>query len=327
MRRRARAGSGSSSSRRPSGLTLGGALAAAVLCAALFPAAAMAVPSQASRSWLRNPGMVAHAMGGLRIQSADGKSHVYAYTNTLEAFEQNYSKGYRIFEVDLIPTSDSQLVARHDWSKGLYKHLGQKYSSKVPTRAKFMATKVLGHYTPLDVKAVARLMRKHPDMYIITDTKGTKTSQVRAEMRMLRSELGPDRNELSKRVIIQIYNEPMLKTVRSVYRFQNIIYTLYQLQTTTTRAVQFSKAHDIPVIVYDMTRWSPRFAAQIRRAGIASALHTINKAAIATQLRSYRVRYIYSDALPGGASMNFKSVLTETAVKMPKDPLIGKHGE
>jgi len=293
----------------------------------VFPGVALAVPSQASRSWLRTPGHVAHAMGGLTVRGADGITRVYPYTNTREGFEQNYAKGYRIFEVDLIPTRDRKLVARHDWTKGSFTSLAQKYPGHSPTRAEFMATKVLHSYTPLDVEAIAQLMRTHPDMYIITDTKDPGQANARAEIQMLRAQLGPDRNELSKRVIIQIYNEQMLKTVRSVYRFPNIIYTLYMLTTTTTRAVQFSQANDISAIVYDTTRWSTRFAAQIRAAGIASAVHTVNSASTAAMLRSHKVRYIYTDALAPGPSGGFRSLLSRTTVLAPTHMKLGKHGD
>lgn len=44
---------------------------------------------------------IAHAMGGI-----DGE----AYTNSMEAFKENYARGHRLFEVDLHFTSDGKLV-------------------------------------------------------------------------------------------------------------------------------------------------------------------------------------------------------------------------
>ncbi|AQT83571.1 hypothetical protein B1222_02595 [Paenibacillus larvae subsp. pulvifaciens] len=51
--------------------------------------------------------MIAHALG--MVGGQDG-------TNSYEAFLANYKKGFRIFEVDLILTSDGKLAARHDWN-------------------------------------------------------------------------------------------------------------------------------------------------------------------------------------------------------------------
>lgn len=53
--------------------------------------------------------VIAHAMGGINDK---------AYTNTKDAFIANYEQGTRIFEADLLLTSDEQLVARHEWTTG-----------------------------------------------------------------------------------------------------------------------------------------------------------------------------------------------------------------
>ena len=297
-----------------------GALLLAVVCAASVPVVTSAAPSE-SHSWLRNPGMVAHAMGGLKVGS-----RVYPYTNCLQAFQQNYAKGYRVFEVDLIPTSDNRLVGRHDWTAGSFTSLGQTYPGHALTHSVFMKTKILKNYTPLDIEAIAQLMRTHPDMYIITDTKGETRTAVRNEMQLLRKGLGPDRDALSQRVIIQIYNQPMLGWVGEIYRFPNIIFTLYKLKTTAG-AVDFAKANGIPVIVYDMTRWSLAFAAQIRAAGIASALYTINSSSTAASLRKNHVRYIYTDALPSGTLTGTTALTPSKVTIVPTHMKLGKHGD
>lgn len=238
-------------------------------------------------------------MGGLTVTSAGG-SALYTYTNTLEAFQQNYDKGYRIFEVDLIPTRDGYLAARHDWSSALFQDLGEPVPSRVPSRSEFLATKVFGKYTPLDMGAIAGLMRTHPDMYIVTDTKYSDAPHVRAEFKQLIAALGPDKDELSKRIIVQIYNESMLGTVQSVYPFKNVIFTMYRLGTSATiaaRTVRFAAAHGIKVLTFDMTHWSPKFVAQVRAAGIAPAINTIDSQATAAKLWEEGVRFLYSDSL------------------------------
>ena len=58
--------------------------------------------------------LIAHALGGI-----GGKP----YSNSLEAFIENYNKGIRIFEVDLSITSDGYVVCRHDWNTSLYSFL------------------------------------------------------------------------------------------------------------------------------------------------------------------------------------------------------------
>jgi glycerophosphoryl diester phosphodiesterase len=239
-------------------------------------------------------------MGGLTVKNAEGQSVVYTYTNTLEAFEQNYAKGYRVFEVDLILTRDGYLVARHDWSPELFRSLGQAVPARVPTLAEFKKTKVLGKYTPLDITQIAQLMRTHPDMYIVTDTKHSDSWYVRTQFRAILAAFGSDSAALSRRVVVQIYDEPMLARVREVFPADTIIYTLYRLSlraAVSDRAVQFARTRGIQVITCDMRRWTPRFSAQIRAAGIAPAVNTINAPASAAALNRDGVRFIYSDAL------------------------------
>ncbi len=263
--------------------------------------AATAGIAQRNGSWMPAGGMVAHAMGGLTVRKSTGATTVVPYTNCLEAFEQNYAKGYRIFEVDLIPTSDGKLAARHDWSKDRYTALGQKYPGHVPTLSEFQATKVFGTFTPLDMERIAQLMRTHPDMYLITDSKYGDTKHTVEEMHALIAALGPDRAELGDRIIVQIYNEQMYADVRSVYPFKNVIYTLYRLKNddaTNSRAVRFAQAKGIRVVVFDMTRWSTRLVSQIRAAGISMAVHTIDSPSTAAMLKANGVRYLYSDSLP-----------------------------
>jgi glycerophosphoryl diester phosphodiesterase len=288
-------------------VVLCGVAVAAVLATVALSTSATAVapavvssPIQRSTSWLRTPANFAHAMGGLTVGG-----DVYTYTNTLEAFEQNWAKGYRIFEVDLILTADKRLVARHDWSPSLYADLGEHYPGHVPTHAEFMATKVFGKYTPLDIEHIVALMRSHPDMYIVTDTKFTDSSRVRAQFGAVIKAMGKDAPTLSQRVIVQIYGESMLSRVRSVYRFKNIIYTLYRQDlrsSVNTRAIQFAHANGIRAITIDTSRYSPSLARQIRAAGIAPAVNTIDSSGQAADMYSAGVRYLYSDTLPGHPS-------------------------
>ena len=63
------------------------------------------------KDWLKgSPRLVAHAGGAIRE-----KEYNTFYTNSLEALQQNYSLGHRLFEIDFYLTSDKKLAAVHDW--------------------------------------------------------------------------------------------------------------------------------------------------------------------------------------------------------------------
>ncbi len=63
------------------------------------------------KNWLKDsPRLVAHAGGTIRE-----KEYNTFYTNSLEALQQNYGLGHRLFEMDFYLTSDRKLAAVHDW--------------------------------------------------------------------------------------------------------------------------------------------------------------------------------------------------------------------
>ena len=53
---------------------------------------------------------IAHAMGGL-----DGKD----YLNSIDGFYPAYNKGYRVFEMDILLTTDNVAIGKHRWGRKL----------------------------------------------------------------------------------------------------------------------------------------------------------------------------------------------------------------
>ena len=56
--------------------------------------------------WNHTYRVMAHALGGIGD---------YDYTNSLEAFYQNYNEGTRLFEIDLDTTSEGDICLIHTW--------------------------------------------------------------------------------------------------------------------------------------------------------------------------------------------------------------------
>ena len=105
--------------------------------------------------------IIAHGGG-----SIDG----YTYPNSLEALNLSYSKGCRLFELDIIETSDGTYVAAHDWVS--YKSITD-YEGVVDTtplsEEEFLLLKVYGKYTPLNMDLINRWFTIHPDAILVTD--------------------------------------------------------------------------------------------------------------------------------------------------------------
>lgn len=112
---------------------------------------------------------IAHAFGGI-----DGVS----YTNSLEAFRENYAKGHRTFEVDFSVTSDGRLVCLHDW--GTAQKNGVT-AGGAASEEEFLAAKFAGKYTTLSLASLLALMKEYPDIWIVHRHKGRrgKTGEAR----------------------------------------------------------------------------------------------------------------------------------------------------
>lgn len=101
------------------------------------------------------------------IAHAGGAIEGHTYTNSLEAMDLNYKKGFRLFELDIIKTADDVFVAAHDW-----KHWAMQSGyegDEVPNLDTFMSYKILEKYTPMDVDAINSWFVSHPDAILVTD--------------------------------------------------------------------------------------------------------------------------------------------------------------
>ena len=85
----------------------------------------------------------------------------------MEALNQNYSQGLRLFELDLKLTSDGFIVAVHDWEKWK-KNSG--YKGDIPPTLKiFNNYRISKKYTPLDYKKINSWFNQNKDAILITD--------------------------------------------------------------------------------------------------------------------------------------------------------------
>lgn len=87
-------------------------------------------------------------------------------TNSLEALNLNYKKGFRYFELDLRETSDGTLIAVRDWD--FWKKMTGYKGVVPPTLAIFKEYKLFDKYTTLDIKQIDDWFSKHPDAVLVT---------------------------------------------------------------------------------------------------------------------------------------------------------------
>jgi len=101
------------------------------------------------------------------IAHAAGEINGNKYTNSFEALNLNYKNGFRLFELDILLTSDKRYVAVHNWDEWVKK---TAYSGLVPpTKKIFMQYKILNKYTPMDMHKINDWFLKHKDAILVTD--------------------------------------------------------------------------------------------------------------------------------------------------------------
>ena len=250
--------------------------------------------------WAKYP-LVAHAMGGI-----DRKT----YTNSYDAFIKNYNQGHRVFEVDLIMTADNELVARHDWMYIWYRDFNQEIPSKYGLNSSvklsdevrlssndFKKLKIHKNYTGLTFKEILKLMMKYDNIYIITDTKDFEKSKVIKTFNYIIAESKAKDESLLDRIIPQSYNEKMLFTVKELYDFKSIIYTLYQTNDTEEEILDFVVKNNIDAVTMGESRFNPNFQKNLNENGILTYIHTINSPEILKTYLDQGVHGVYTDFL------------------------------
>jgi glycerophosphoryl diester phosphodiesterase len=245
----------------------------------------------AAEPWLKHR-LIAHAMG-----SVDGK----AYTNSYDAFMTNYKRGYRLFEVDLIMTSDGRLAAKHDWAENIQPDLHVP-SGEAPTLAQFESAKIDGKYRPLSWRDVAELMKRYPDAYVITDTKETGARKAKAQFESLAAEARAVDPAILERVIPEIYNPTMYDAVMAVYPFPHKIYSLYQTNASADSIVAYVKEKRFTAVAMPVYRTivNPTLLHRLNKLGTRSYVHAVNNRALMMVLRDAGAYGFYTEkASPG----------------------------
>lgn len=105
------------------------------------------------------------------IAHAGGEIDGHTYSDSLEALNLSYQKGFRLFELDIIKTSDNIYVGAHDWEHWAE---GTGYKGNLPPdRKTFKKYKIYGRYSPLDITDINKWFKNHPDAILVTDKVNT----------------------------------------------------------------------------------------------------------------------------------------------------------
>lgn len=158
--------------------------------------------------------------GDIAIARAFGDIGDDSYTGSLEAFEYNYSNGFRTFECDLQLTSDGHLVVVDDWDD-----ISANHHDKTPSLSEFEDSLVCDKYTPVSFIKLVKLMKKYRDTYIVADFRDYDEESTRYQLEYI---LATTKNlglfSGPGRIIINIYSKEQLDVVREYPEFNTFIY-------------------------------------------------------------------------------------------------------
>lgn len=220
------------------------------------------VPAYDPYSWTKHK-LIAHAGGGI-----DDK----IYTNSLDAFKENYQKGFRLFEFDIAITSDNKLVARHGWEDDI----GQGLKNKGPLKyQEFMNTLYYDQYQPMDFEMILELLEKHPDLFVILDGKVTSPEDVEILYKRIGEVVEGINNEVLSRIIPQMFYKSDLEIIRQ-YGFHDVLYVVGREDYTPDSLAEFCVQNDIGVVSLSAGRTNEEIVQMLNGKGIKSYTYTLN---------------------------------------------------
>lgn len=236
--------------------------------------------------------LIAHGLGGISG---------YAVTNSYEAFVANYEKGHRLFEVDLILTSDEKLAARHDWhyysSEELQPTLPEESKEGPIPFKEFVSHPILEKYNPIGIKKIVELLQKYPDVYFVTDTKETDPGLVRIQFEQIVQTAKKTDPALLDRIIPELYTEEMIRIVRDIHPFKHLFFSLYLSNYSLQETVDIIRDYDVKAVAMPTERATPELVQAIRGAGAVVYAHTVNDIGELNALRAVGVNGFYTDFL------------------------------
>ena len=216
--------------------------------------------------WTKNR-YIAHALGGV-----GGKT----YTNSPQALEHNYKKGFKVFEVDLDFSSDGELIAWHSFSKSSLKEMGvpEKYSTKKPTLEEFKKIKSYGKYNTMTFRDVVSYMEKYKDIYMVIDLKQAEDKKVRELYTKIVQEASPD---VLDRLIPQVYRESTYNEIMKTYNFKSAIFTCYTMKSLDENKItNFCAINGIKVLTIEGQFFTPSLVERCKSKGIKIYMNTYN---------------------------------------------------
>lgn len=225
----------------------------------------------------------------LRVAHAGGGINGATYTNSIEALNVNYSKGFRYFEIDFNTTSDGNIVCVHDWPE--FNRLGGSDAKRPLSLADFEAiNESFIKYKKCTLNSLAQWLGEHDDAFLITDVKDNNLEALKSIINLVPN---------SKAVVIpQIYSPGEYDWLAEV-GIEKVIWTLYRSRLTNAEVLKELDGMDrVIAVTMPIARTESFFPVRVLSKGTAVYAHTVNNSDEYLKLtQKFCVSEVYTDFL------------------------------
>lgn len=224
----------------------------------------------------------------LFIAHAGGAINHHTYTNSLEALNFNYKKGFRFFEIDFSWTSDGELVAIHDWHESFNQSFYITEDTEIPTEAEFLKLETKTGLSQLSLGDVLKWADKKGDAFIVTDIKDDNINALR--------KISIDFKKFKNFIIPQVYTYNEYNET-AMLGYSNIILTLYRMKIEPSDVLRFSINNSPFAITMHWKVAQSGLAASLQKKHTRVYAHTVNNINLFVSLRKLGVFGIYTDEI------------------------------
>ena len=234
-------------------------------------------PASAPNIQSARTSFIAHAGGALQKNT---------YTNSLEALESN-KPHFDLFEMDLIFTSDNELVCLHDWDVNFERLFNREVKS--PLKLEEFRALVAGlEITPCDLSSLMGWLSKNPSKYIVTDIKERNIEAL--------EQIAKRHPELMDQIVPQVYQWGEYSQVAEL-GYDKIIFTLYALRNLSIpRLLQDISENEYFAVTFPKSI-ADDLGQLLASRGVRTYVHTVNKMQEAKALKEKGVWGVYTDFL------------------------------
>jgi len=196
---------------------------------------------------------------------------------TKESLDKSYRNGFRMIEVNLQWTSDDELILLNDWNENLpYSH------------EEFMNLEMPNGLHQMDIEHLADWMRKHEDVYIVTDIREENPRALRY--------INNNYPDIKERIIPQIYSMDEYNAVK-VPKYKNIILNLGLSNYTDQQVVDFMKLYKHFAVIMPKDRGMSLLPKKLKIVGVPSYVFQVNERSLRNELESNGVYGISTEKL------------------------------